>query len=322
MNFNLAIVGTGNIADHCLAPAINGVRGANLWSVMSRDRSRALQFAQKHGAKSPDPAHVHLERLVEDQNLNAVIIATPDKLHARQAITCAKAGKHVLVEKPMATEKKDAQAMVEACQAAGVHLAVAYHLRWHDGHRRLAENIKKDKLGNLRQMLIHWTWRAPDASNWRASPQVGRWWSLAGVGTHCLDLIRWIMVPSCGEIVTIKSMLTSAFWEGPHDESALVSMKFESGATAGFYSSVLFDSPSRVEIYGDRGQAICDDTLGRHGSGKIHLNNEPLAFHVKNPYAGEIMDFVKAIEENRSPEVNGREGLRNVELLVEMSANS
>ncbi|UCE54136.1 MAG: Gfo/Idh/MocA family oxidoreductase [Desulfobacterales bacterium] len=122
---------------------------------------------------------------------------------ADQNIACAVAGKHVLVEKPMATDTAtaSAKAMVEACRSAGVHLAVAYHLLWHDGHCRLVDTIRSGKLGNLRHMREQWTWKAANANNWRASREVGRLWSLASVGTHCLDMIRWIMVPTCGEIV-------------------------------------------------------------------------------------------------------------------------
>jgi len=135
-------------------------------------------------------------------SLQPKIFRTPNKLHADQTIACAVAGKHAFVEKPMATDTASAKAMVEACRSAGVHLAVAYHLRWHDGHRRLVDAIRSGKLGNLRHMRAQWTWKAANANNWRESREVSRWWSLASVGNHCLDMIRWIMVPTCGEIVS------------------------------------------------------------------------------------------------------------------------
>jgi 1,5-anhydro-D-fructose reductase (1,5-anhydro-D-mannitol-forming) len=317
MTVNIAVIGPGKIARNQLAPALNQVAGARFWSVLSRDRQRGIEFAQAHKAKSPEPVHTQLASLLSDPDLDAVIIATPDKLHAEQTIACAAAGKHVLVEKPMATDVESAKAMGSACQAAGVQLAVAYHMRWHAGHRRLNEVMRAGKLGELRHMRVQWTYQAEDASNWRAHPEVGRWWSLAGVGTHCLDLIRWFLVPVCGEVVSIQSLIANAVWQGPHDETALVSMQFESGATAEFCSSALFLSPSRAEIYGAKGYAICDGTLGHGGAGKIRLNGAPLEFREVNPYAGEIEDFIAAIESGRSPEVGWHEGLRNVELLVD-----
>jgi len=317
MTVNFAMLGTGRIAQNQLAPALTQANRAQLWSVLSRDLNRAKEFAKTYSAQSPSPAYSDLKTLVADPKLDAVIIATPDKLHAQQAIVCAKAKKHVLSEKPMATDVESAKAMVEACEKAGVTLGVAYHLHWHYGHRNLIDIIKNNRLGPLRHMRVQWTFKAPNASNWRAHSEVGRWWGIAGVGTHCLDFIRWVMVPSCGEIISIKSTISKDFWKSPHDETAIVSMKFESGATAEFCSSVLFKSPYRAEIYGADGYAICDGTLGPHGAGTITVKDKMLEFQVENPYVGEIEDFVSAILQGRPPEVDGIEGIRNVELLVE-----
>jgi 1,5-anhydro-D-fructose reductase (1,5-anhydro-D-mannitol-forming) len=255
--------------------------------------------------------------LLADQELDAVLIATPDKLHAQQAVASMKAGKHVFVEKPMATDVESAKAMIEASKQYRVHLGVAYHNRWHSGHRKVVEMIRNGEVGrHIRHARVHYTWDGGPATNWRASPEVGRWWSLAGNGTHCLDLIRWIMVSTCGEVESLKSMISKSVWKGPHDETAIVSLRFESGATAEFCSSALFDSPSRLEIYGSNGYAICENTLGRHGAGSIRTHEGEVPFNPVNPYRLQIEDFISAIRENRSPEVDGQEGLRNVELLV------
>lgn len=206
--------------------------------------------------------------------------------------------------------------MVEACDEARVILAVAYHLRWHAGHRKLAGLVNAGDLGTLRHMRVQWTFLSQDDRNWRASPEVGRWWGLAGVGTHCLDQVRWLMAPSCGAIVVQENLISREVWKGPHDETALVSLGFESGATAEICSSVLFNAPKRMEIFGSDTYAICDDTLGPHGAGDISIGGEPMTYQVANPYAGEIADFVAAVRDGRAPEVDGREGQRNVEILV------
>ncbi len=316
MTMNIAMLGTGRIADGQLAPALSEVDGARLWSVLSRDAGRGREFAERHGAAAANAVHTDLDSLLADGDLDAVFIASPDKLHASQCMAAARAGKHVLTEKPMATGVADAEAMVEACNKAGVTLAVAYHLRWHTGHRQLAAAVNAGRLGTLRHMRVQWTFLTQSDENWRASPEVGRWWGLAGVGTHCLDQVRWLMVSSCGEIVVQENLISREVWKGPHDETALVSLGFESGATAEICSSVLFNAPKRMEIFGSDTYAICDDTLGPHGAGAISIGGEPMEFDVANPYVGEIADFVAAVAEGRAPEVDGREGLRNVATLV------
>jgi predicted dehydrogenase len=320
MAIHIGVLGTGNVADRNLIPALNNVSQARFWSVLSRDRNRGMAFALRHGAQAHDPVHSTLESMLADPQLHAVIIATPDKLHAQQAAACAEAGKHVLVEKPMATDVESAGMMVRKCEEAGVKLAVAYHMRWHNGHRKVTEMIRGGQIGMLRHVRVLWTAQTSDPGNWRASPEVGRWWSLGAVGTHCLDLIRWTMCPSCGEIDAFKSVITKRVWGGRHDETAILSLRFASGATAELCSSVVFKAPSRLEIYGDSGYVICDGTLGPHGAGTIHTHVGELGYSVENPYVGEIRDFVESIQGNRSPEVGGEEGLRNVELLVAAAA--
>jgi len=316
MTMNIAMLGTGGIADGQLAPALAAVEEARLWSILSRDAERGRDFAERHGAAAANAVHTHLDSLLADDDLDAVLISTPDKLHASQCVAAARAGKHVLTEKPMATDVADAEAMVEACDKAGVTLAVAYHMRWHAGHRQLAAAVHAGRLGTLRHMRVQWSFLAQSDENWRASAEVGRWWGLAGVGTHCLDQVRWLMVPSCGEIVVQENLISREVWKGPHDETALVSLGFESGATAEICSSVLFDAPKRMEIFASDTYAICDDTLGAHGAGAISIGGEPMEYDVANPFVGEIVDFVAAVAEGRAPEVDGREGLRNVATLV------
>ncbi len=321
MSIRIGIIGPGRISDDQLAPGIGALDDAVLWSVLSRDLRRASNFAEKHGAISPNPAHTDLSSMLADSELDAVIVATPDRFHAEQACAAAEAGKHVFVEKPMATSVAEAQSIIDACQTGGRVLAIAYHLRWHTGLRTIRDRIQQGEIGSVRHIRVHWTFRAADDSDWRAFAATGRWWSLAANGTHCLDLIRWMLRPEAGEVVAIQAVTGGSVWETPHDETAMVSARFESGATAEFCTSVLFDSASRVEIYGSDGTVICDDTLGRHGAGTILFNGSPLEYEVVNPYEGEIRDFVEAIRDGRAPEVDGHEGMRNVALLIEAAKN-
>ena len=316
MTVNLAIIATGRIAGNQLAPAVAQARGARLWSVLSRDRRRAADFAARHAAAAPSPACDDLDALLADPELDAVIIASPDKLHAGQGIAAARAGKHVFTEKPMATDRAEGRALVDACRDAGVKLGVAFHMRWHAGHRALAAAAHSGRFGVLRHMRIIWTQRAPDGSNWRASPEVGRWWSLGGLGPHCLDQVRWFLMPSAGEVCAIESVIDHSIWSSPHDETAVVALHFDNGATAEICTSMQFRAPRRMEIYGEDGWAIAEETFGYDGTGEIRTSEGAFDFPVRNPYVGEIRDFVQAIEEDREPEVGGEEGLRNVDLLL------
>jgi 1,5-anhydro-D-fructose reductase (1,5-anhydro-D-mannitol-forming) len=316
MPLNIALIGTGRIAENELLPALASHEDARLWSVLSRDAARAEDVAERFGAHAPQAAFTHLDDLLADPQLDAVLIATPDALHAEQTIAAARAGKHVLTEKPMATEAGDARAMVQACADAGVRLGVAYHMRWHAGHRALAAMAHRGEFGELRHMRLQWCRRHESDANWRAHPQVGRWWSLAGVGTHCVDQVAWFMGPSCGEITDVRSVINRAVWGSPHDETAVVALQFANGSTAEICTSVLFDAPRMMEVYGSTGHAICENTLGPGGDGDIRTSTGPLDYTPVNPYVAEIADFVAAVREGRDPEVSGAQGAQNVSILL------
>ncbi|MFK7966834.1 MAG: Gfo/Idh/MocA family protein [Burkholderiaceae bacterium] len=319
MTLKVAMIGTGRIATMKLLPALNKAGNAQLWSVMSRDKARAAKVAAEFGAQSPSPAHGTLEALLADPSLDAVIIATPDKLHAEQAIAAANAGKHVFCEKPMTTSLEEADAMIAACQQAGVQLGVAFHLRWHEGHRKLQQAAVNGTFGTLRHIRVQWSSLAADDSNWRAASEVGKWWSLAGVGTHCLDQILWFMEPGCGKVVEVKSLISREVWKGPNDETALISLKFESGATADLCSSVVFAGPTQFELYGTEGFARGEGSVGIAGEGRIWTDKGDWSFEVVDPYQLEIEDFADAVRENRAPEVGGDMGRRNTEILLQAS---
>ena len=317
MTFKLGMVGPGGIANSKLAPAIAEIDDVELWSVLSRDASRAAEFAKRHDARSSTPVYTDLDAMLSDPDLDGVVIATPDKLHSSQTVAAAAAGKHVLVEKPMATDLEGGRAMVDACSKAGVTLAVAYHLRHHAGLRAIHELARNGRFGRLHHMRAQWTFHAADASNWRASTDVGRWWGLGGVGTHSLDQILWFLEPGGGPVAEVSSVISRSVHGGPHDETASIGLRFENGATAELMSSVLIEAPSRFELYGSEGRAVGDGVLSVTGGGTLWLDDEPFDYTPVNPYAGEIRDFVRAARSGEPPAAPGEVGLRNIEVLLE-----
>lgn len=317
MSTNIGIIGTGRIANDKLAPALQFVEGLRFWSVLSRDKDRAAAFANEHGAKAQTNSFDSLASFLADPSLDAVIIATPDALHAQLAIACARAGKHVLLEKPMATTLEDAEEINDVCIRERVKLGIAYHLRWHAGLQKVARLLHSGEFGTPHYARALWTWKADDNSNWRAHDDLGRWWGLAGVGTHCVDLVRWMLMPGCGEVTGVTSLIDKSTYGGPHDETASLSLQFGQGVVADITTSVKFNATSRFELYCSDATIICDGTLATHGGGSISINGEPLEFEEVDPYVGEIQNFINAIEGKVRVAVSGAEGAKNIEILLQ-----
>ena len=144
MALGWALISTGKHADALIAPAIGLAEDTQFVAVYSREQERAEAFASKHGAQIASPS---LETLVADSRVDAVFIASPNFLHASYTRIAAQAGKHVLVEKPMATRVAEAVEMVRTCRSYGVHLGVGFHLRHHPGHQEARRLIADGALG-------------------------------------------------------------------------------------------------------------------------------------------------------------------------------
>lgn len=313
------IIGTGGIADNAHAPAINALGEASLAAVLSRDTARGQDFLLRHQAANAT-AHVSLDAFATDPNIDAVIITSPDKMHAPQTIACLRAGKHVLVEKPMATSAADAEAMVQAAQQSGKVLAVGFHLRQHNGNRLLFDAIHQQQaLGTLRHIRVIWA-RAmqKDEYNWRTNEETSKWWSLAAVGSHCLDQVRWFAQDSA-DWQQFTAIINRNKWQGAHDETAIIAAQLASGPTVEVVSSVQFGVLNRIEIYGDNGTAIGEGTT-RMGSQVITLNDQPLPFVPENPFVAQLAHFIDCIKTGRQPIADGTVGLRSVKDLLLASA--
>lgn len=315
----VGLIGPGSIADERLIPALQKIAGAVFWSVLGRDQGKAEAFAARHEAAAPVAAFSDLEKFLSDPELEAVIIASPDKLHAQQAIACARAGKHVFVEKPLATNADDAEAIVSACKEAGVKLTVGYHLRYHAGHRKvrlLLADSATSSIGKIRHINVSWTMQTKSA-DWRADDKLGEWWSLAALGTHSLDLVTWLLGDD--QVKTTTCAVSSPVFGSAHDETSIIGLVFESGVTAQILSSVVFRAPRVVEIFGSTGVIRLVETLGPRGAGSITINGEDMKFEPVDPYLGELTDFIVSIVSNQEPSVTGDEGVANIRLLEKLT---
>jgi predicted dehydrogenase len=311
---NVGVIGPGEIAGQRLVPALNTLRGARFFSVLGRDADRTLAFAQTHNATARQAAHTDLSTFLSDPKLDAVIVASPDKLHVTHCLAAVKAGKHVFVEKPIATCSRDASRISRACSRAEVHLAVGYHLRFHRAHQMVSKLINQGAIGDVRHVDVRWTMLS-QPTDWRANPATGRWWSMAALGTHCLDLVNWLVEPSSGHIVRSQCLSTNKLFKG-NDETCSVNLEFKSGATANIVVSVTFRAARYIEIFGTAGSIRCNDTLGPRGAGALFVNGRPVDFEVVDPYREELADFVRAIRGNtRGAAVDGPEATRQMLLL-------
>jgi predicted dehydrogenase len=186
------VIGVGDVTERKSAPAVFRAADSDVVHVMRRDADKARDFARRHGVERWS---TEASAVVDDPDVTAVYIATPTATHAEYAIAAARAGKHVLIEKPMAMSAAEAARMVEAADGAGVHLWVAYYRRALPRFAKVRELLGAGVVG--RTLSAHTTWRKPtDFTGWRWDPERNRGGEFYETACHTLDVLDHLLGPA------------------------------------------------------------------------------------------------------------------------------
>jgi predicted dehydrogenase len=272
-------------------------------------------------------AYSSLDELLADPQVEAVYLATPVFLHAEQTEAVARAGKHVLVEKPLGRNVEEAERMLAACEDAGVLLGAAYMMRFHACHQEAKRLIAEDQLGRPvlgRAQLSCWYPPIPGA--WRQSWELGGGGAFMDMGCHCLDLLEYIMEARITEVTALQDTLVHDY---PVDDSSLVTVRFDNGALGivDNYFCIPDDAvENRLELYGSAGSILASGTLGQASAGKLEFVHSPqeeyAAQQDRTPrgrrtitpepvsmYAAELDHMSECIAKGLAPTISGEEGL-------------
>jgi 1,5-anhydro-D-fructose reductase (1,5-anhydro-D-mannitol-forming) len=260
-----AVVGLGAHAVGRTLPALRRSRNARLVGVYSRNPETTREVAARYGAR----AYAAFGEAMADPAVRVVYLATPNDLHAAQTVECAAAGKHVLVEKPMALSEEDAARMVQACDRAGVRLYVGFHLRFHPAHQHVRSLVTSGAIGDVVWAGAQWASQRPADAGWRLDPARSGGTLLTARGVHLLDLIRFV----CGaEFLTISGCSDGFRGAKAPDDITQAMGELTSGGFAHILCSRLVPGASNhLVIYGSRGTIFCRDTIAAEPTGTLTL---------------------------------------------------
>jgi predicted dehydrogenase len=311
------IVGCGWVARDYVAPAILAAPHARLAALCDPDAAASARIAALAPSDSEPACFQDLDAFLAAPELDAVYIATPNHLHARITIAAARAGKHVLCEKPMSTGLAEARSMVAACRDAGVVYATAFDQRFQARHQKLRQLVQDGTLGTVTAARIHyacWTPRdwTPESGaahdNWRVDPARAGGGAFIDLAPHGLDLLQFLL----GEPITeVASMLQSRAFDYEVDDGAALIARFESGSLA--LMNVAYNCPDAfprrtLELIGTRAMAIARDTMGQTPGGSLRL---------VDAQSGDSREIEVAPEEDVSPFQNQVESFSNCLLMEE-----
>jgi 1,5-anhydro-D-fructose reductase (1,5-anhydro-D-mannitol-forming) len=311
-----AIAGIGTHAAVRMAPAIAASAQSELAAVWSRDIGRAQAFARKHGGCR---AYDSYGALLDASDIDVIYIATPNNLHAEQTIQAARAGKHVLCEKPMALAVSEACAMIEACEAAGVKLGIAFQNRHHPAHQEARRLVRSGEAGEVAHATAHYSHNFPRQlpwSDWRNDPAMSGGGALMGMGVHALDLLRFVLHDEPVEVIAFNDA-----GAGTVDRSTTCMLRFARGALA--YATCLLHLAhprNDLVVHGALARVEARGTIGMPWQGELCVTrgdqSSVTAFPCANPvfdlFVRLVEDFNCSIERDAAPLASGYDGLASV----------
>ncbi|MEK9658869.1 MAG: Gfo/Idh/MocA family oxidoreductase [Chloroflexota bacterium] len=319
MSIGWAIVSTGRHPDTKMAPAIAAARDAHVAAAVSRDAGRARAFTDKHGGTP----YTDLTAALADPAVDAVYIASPNFLHRQHTEAAAAAGKHVLVEKPIATTVADAEAMVAASAQAGVHLGVGFHLRTHPGHVRLRALVAEGALGTV--SLAEANWGRGTVGQVKPPPRAAlqAWWddpakvgagAFMATGVHCADLLRFVLDDEVSEV----SALIDATEAAPLEELVALTLRFRSGALATVMTGRRTPGypHNDLAVYGSGGAARMAGSIEMSRQGTLSVQTQAVQEQMDygppdglEPYTLQVEAFCAAMRGEGRPAATGEDGL-------------
>ncbi|MBB5716684.1 Gfo/Idh/MocA family protein [Sphingomonas aerophila] len=316
-----AIVGLGYYAVNVILPQFANCRSSRVTGLVSGDPAKARRIAAQYGV--PERSiynYQNYDRIADNPDIDAVYVILPNSMHAEYTIRAAKAGKHVLCEKPMSNTAAEAEAMIAACKRAGKKLMIGYRIHFEPNNLNAIRLIREGAIGKLRFIDAEHGFVQGDPSKWRLKKALSGGGSLADMGIYSLQAARYLS----GEEPNAVLARTSTDRTDPrfHEVEDLIqwTLAFPSGAVASCMSSYS-SAHNHVRATGSSGWLDLDPatsyegiTLRRKTGDRTETVPAP-AGPGKTMFAAQLDHLADCVASGREPIVSGEEGLRDMRII-------
>ncbi|MEH2069062.1 MAG: Gfo/Idh/MocA family oxidoreductase [Nostoc sp.] len=323
-----AIVGLGRLTLEEIMPAFAECKLAKPTALVSGDAAKANQVAQQYGIK---PQNVYnyqnYDNLRNNSDVDVIYIVLPNSMHREYTVRGAKAGKHILCEKPMATTVADAQQMIDACKQANRKLMIAYRCQYEPHHRAMIGMIRNKELGTIKVIQAdNGQNQGGDLNQWRLKRALAGGGSLPDVGIYCLNATRYLTgeEPIAINAQTFTTPGDPRFKEV--EESVTFQLQFPSGILGICSTSYGFHEARRFRVFGSDAWAQLDPGFSYNGlrmmisrkspTNSMAENISEVRIGEKNQFALEIDHMADCVIQNKQPHTPGEEGLQDQKLMA------
>ena len=311
------ILSTANIGVRKVIPATQEAERCEVVAIASRDGERAARTAAELGIPR---AHEGYDSLLSDPDVDAVYIPLPNSEHAAWTIAAARAGKHVLCEKPLAMTAAEAEEMVRACANEGVLLMEAFMYRLHPSWEAVRDLVASGRIGRVRAVQSWFSYFNDDPGNIRNAPELGGG-ALYDIGCYCINLSRMLFG---GEPTGIEASVTR---DGTGTDVLTSAILAFDDDVAVFTCSTRAEPDQRVHIYGTEGRISigipfnippdrpAEITVTAGGDPPVSPNSETLTFAAADEYTIQAERFVNAVLDGRPLPIPPQDAIGNLRVI-------
>jgi predicted dehydrogenase len=311
-----ALCGLGSLSTNQIAPAFQQTQYCRLAGIVTGTPAKAVRWKSQYDI--PDHCIYNYDtmtQMVNNPDIDVVYVVTPNALHAESAIKAARAGKHVLSEKPMEVSVEKCQQMIDACREAKRLLAVGYRLHFEPNNLECVRLAREKVFGELNFIEASFGFAIGDPTQWRLNRALAGGGPLMDVGIYALQAMRYLTGEEPLQVSAIQSTTDTVKFSSV-EESIVWQLKFPSGVLANGEASYRFNGLDRYNAYADRGWFGLDPAYNYHGLRGSRSDGQQIELADIDQFAAEMDDFAQCILNNRPSRVSGEEGLRDVKIMM------
>jgi glucose-fructose oxidoreductase len=312
-----AVIGQGYFAQAAVLPAFAQARECELRAIFSEDQTKLKSLKRKYGVAAA-LGYEQYDEYLRSGEVDAVYIVLPNDLHRDYAVRAARAGVHVLCEKPLAVTSADAEAITAACDQNRVRLMVAYRLHFEAATLEAVERVRRGDLGRPRFFSSTFAMQVQD-DNIRTKRARGGG-PLLDLGIYCVNAARSLFGAEPSEVTAMSATRRGDRRFKEIDEQVSAVLRFPDDRLAQFVCSFGAHDHSSLAVIGDKGRLRLDPAYDYATDVTVETEIEgkkpqEKTFPKRDQVAAELVAFARCIRENRDPEPSGEEGLADLRVL-------
>lgn len=310
-----ALVGLGSLSTNQIAPALQKSRYCRLAGIVTGTPAKAARWKEQYGIPDKNIYNYDtMSAMADNPDIDVVYVVTPNALHAEHTIKAAKAGKHVLCEKPMEISVARCESMIAACRAARRKLAIGYRCQFEPHHLECVRLAREKTFGDIRKVEGGFGFRIGDPRQWRLNRALVGGGPLMDVGIYVVQSAR-MLTRQEPTVVSATTTLTDPVKFKEVEESMTFQLQFRNGVTAECSTSYN-GNVNRFEAIAERGSFGMQPAYNYGGNRGFRSDGKPLRFDEIDVFASEMDDFARCILDGKPTKVPGEEGLRDVKILM------